>query len=169
MDKKLKEAFLSALEKQTALYKKLNDVIKSEQKILVSKDAKGLNAVINQKEEIIGSIKALELDKLSIFEKMAVSMGLKFGPELKLFDMLKKAGDEDASEIERGVAVLIKIAAETGRINAGNTVLMKNFIQYTGFIGALMEKSKVTDRPLYTPEGINNIKVDQKHTFDQKI
>lgn len=169
MNKQLQKNFVTAVKSQVELYKRLKQVLTGQEKILVLKDAKGLDETANKQEIIIAEIKKIEDEKKAVFADMAASVGLKYTPELKLQDVLSKAGDEDAAEIDRETAKLIILIEEIVALNSGNRKLMKNYLDFVKFSEKLRENFGKSAQPLYTPDGIINKETVIQSKFDQKI
>jgi hypothetical protein len=169
MDKQLTKGFVDAVKKQCELYVRLKQVCVSEQKMLMSKDARGLDDAAKKQEDILMEIHKCEIDKKEFFGKLAVNEGLKYTPELKLQDVLSKAGDGDALEIERETTKLILLMKESSVLNATNARLMKVFLDFTEFTTGLKARLENPVQPMYSSGGIINNAQLKKPQFDQKI
>jgi len=169
MDKQLKKGFIFAIMNQLELYGRLKTDSIAQQKILTSKNARGLDEIVKKQEKLIGEIRKNEDDKKALFEKMAVGLGLKYTPELKLQDVLALAGDEDAADIDRETAKLVILMEQNASLSLINARLMKNYLDFIKFSSDLKERIGNPAQTFYTPDGIINNKPEKKSKFDQKI
>lgn len=169
MDKQLKKSFLIGVKNQCELYTRLKQLELSRNTILISKDSRLMEGLVKKQEEIISEIRKIETEKKLIFEKIAGSLGLKFTPDLKLQEVLAKAGAQDAAEIERVMVILIGLMRETMAINSNNMKLMKNYLDFADFSAGLRAKAGNQVQSLYTQEGVVNNKQNVKPKFDEKI
>jgi hypothetical protein len=169
MDKQLKNSFVAAVKNQFELYGRLKALSSAQMKILSSKSTQGLDEIIKNQDNIISEIRRNENEKKTLFEKMALDCGLKYTAELKLQDVLLKAGHNDAAEIESETAKLLMAVRENAELNMNNARLMKNFLNFTEFTADMKARMENTVQPLYTPEGIIKSNTEKKPKFDQKI
>ncbi len=169
MDKKLTQAFVAAVKKQCGLYVRLKQAAVSEQKVLASKDGRGLDEIAKKQEDILKEIHGYEVEKKTLFEKMAADEGFKYTPELKLQDVLFKARDAEASEIEMETAKLIILMKENALLNANNGGLIKNFLNFREFTAGLRSRMENPVQQTYTPGGLVNNVREKQSKFDQKI
>ncbi|MEI7541648.1 MAG: flagellar export chaperone FlgN [bacterium] len=169
MDKQLKTSFIVIVKNQIELYNKLKILSIAEQKTLTTKEARGLEDIVKQKEILINAIKKQEDEKLVVFVKMAESFGLKYTPELKLQDLLSKAGSEDSVEIDKETTKLIILIKDIITLNVNNSRLMKNYLDFMKFTAELKAKIENPVQPIYNQDGIVKNAADKKSKIDQQI
>ncbi len=153
VNKGQKDGFIKAVKKQIDLYKGLEEVIKSEQAALKSKDINAMDGIVKKEEAAIKEIKKLEDEKLGIFGKMAADAGLKADEGAKLRDVLLKCGKDDALEIESAVACLMDVVRRVDAVNAGNARLLRDYVEYVEFMKMTKEKINNPVQTTYTPDG----------------
>ncbi|MBP7793258.1 MAG: flagellar export chaperone FlgN [Candidatus Goldbacteria bacterium] len=170
MKKQTKEKFLKIIDEQKKLYGSLKELIGTESKVLTDKDIKKIDGIIKQQDVIVFSIKKLEDEKNAIFNLMIEETGLPQSPLIKLKDVLERIDKNDAMEIEKAVVELISIVKEIASINAQNTNLIKNYVNYVDFVMKMKEKIEQPQTAIYTQNGNKKeIKADKDSKIDKTI
>lgn len=165
MKKQTKEKFINIIKEQKILYTSLKEIISIEYKALTDKDIKSIDEIIKKQNELMLSIKKLENEKSAVFDLLIEEAGLKKNPTIKLRDVLAKMDKKDAKEIENAILELISVAKETESVNAQNTNLIKNYIDYVDFVRNVKEKIDKPVQTTYTKDGekkLETIKKDSK-------
>lgn len=166
MKKQTIEKFINILKEQKILYGSLKEIISTEYKALSDKDIKSIDEIIKKQDGLISSIKKLEDEKSKIFNLLTEEAGLKKNPSIKLNDVLIKMDKKDAKEIENVVLELISVVKETQSVNAQNTGLIKNYIEYVDFVRNIKEKAEKPVQTTYTKDGAKKPEIIKK---DSKI
>lgn len=165
MKKQTKEKFINIIKEQKILYGSLKELISTEYKTLTDKDIKSIDEIIKKQDGLMLSIKKLEDEKSAVFDLFIEEAGLKKDPTIKLSDVLAKMDKKDAKEIENAILELISVVKETESINAQNTNLIKNYIEYVDFVRNVKEKIEKPVQITYTKDGerkLETIKKDSK-------
>jgi len=154
MDKAIKDGFIDIVNRQTALYKALEGVIKEEQDALSAGDIKKVDGIVKKEEAAISEIKELEREKYPLFSSMALACGFSKDSGVKLGEVLLKIGGDEAREIEKTVVGLLNAARDVESVNESNSRLLKNYAGYVGFVKAFKEKfGKKPVQESYTAKG----------------
>jgi len=167
--KAIKEGFLKEINAQKELYARLNPLIVEEQKALKDRDAAKIEGLVEKQEKLTELINAAEAAKMDMFEKLSVHSGFEKRSGAVLNDILKKLPAGDAKEIETAVSELIETVKETDALNSGNTHLIKNYMDYVGFVKNA--KNKTPENITYNANGVlkKENQPDNKPGIDTKI
>ena len=85
---------------------------------------------------------------------MVKETGFADSKNIKLSDVLGKIDKEDASSIEKAVTGLIDAVKKIDDINAKNTHMIKNYLEYLDFTKQMKDKlDKPAEATTYAPDG----------------
>jgi flagellar biosynthesis/type III secretory pathway chaperone len=171
MDKAIKDGFIDIVNRQTALYKALEGVIKEEQDALSAGDIKKVDGIVKKEEAAISEIKELEREKYPLFSSMALACGFSKDSGVKLGEVLLKIGGDEAREIEKAVVGLLNAARDVEMTNKNNALLLKNYAGYVSAVKMFKEKlEKKPEHETYTAKGaIKKEKTVDKSGIDRTI
>lgn len=144
------QALSAIIEKEYEQYKRVFDLVRQEQKILVNADIDALEGNLREQQAIICTINKLEVKRLREIEIIGVYLGV--APEkLKISNIAQNTPGElsrNLTDIERKFKSVLQ---EILKINKSNKFLINNSLQFIDkniqvFFGT------VEDKGLYSPE-----------------
>jgi flagellar biosynthesis/type III secretory pathway chaperone len=169
MNKELKDDYISTTRKQIELYTNLKNVITEENRALTANRLGArFNELVKNKEEMLDKLKGYEDRKKEILNGLLTEAGFSGGNH-KITDLLERSDKKDAGDVEKVLLELIKAIKEIHAPNSKNAVLIKNCVDYGGFVHRVREKINNKEQTLYTQEGVMKIPAERKTSFDSKI
>lgn len=165
----IKKDFIKAVGTQEALFRELRTTIDLEEKSLMKKDITSLDSIVAKEEEVLIRIEASEKEKNRSFAALVAAAGLGGVEDAKIKDVLLKIGDE-GREIEKALLSLVETVKLIDTANSKNIHVLKNFLEYTGFIKAAKEKIEHPVSTTYDSKGykkqekpeVKRINIDKK-------
>ena len=138
------------IEKEYEQYKRVFDLVRQEQKILVNADIDALEGNLREQQEIIRTINKLEAKRLREIEVIGVYLGV-VPEKLKISNIAQNTPGElsrNLTDIERKFKSVLQ---EILKINKSNKFLINSSLQFIDkniqvFFGT------VEDKGLYSPE-----------------
>ncbi|MFP4466736.1 MAG: flagellar export chaperone FlgN [Candidatus Goldiibacteriota bacterium] len=138
----VKDRFIKELNLQTDMYLELKELILEEQKALKSRNPEIIQELVRRQEELTEKINLAEKKKMELFAEISEKAGFAKDENAVLKDVLRRLAPEDANDIEKEVKKLLDAAKEADGLNAGNKHLIKNYMDYIGFVNNIRTKSQ---------------------------
>ena len=147
---KIKNDFINAVKKQEALYRELKEALNQEEKALSNKELGSLDSIILREEELLKKVESSEAEKKSALDALVAAAGLPVGSDVR--DVIAQIGAEGAA-IEKALIGLIEAVKPVHAVNSKNAHVLKNFLDYTGFIKEAKEKMGNPGTTTYNSKG----------------
>lgn len=158
---------IDILEKQRELYKKLLEIAKAKQPVLVKGNLAKLEEFIKQEEQIVVQVGKLEEQRSRVHQALANHFHFP-EPEITLSEIAAKVSAELSNKLSQVGDGLKDILNELKDVNNLNSVLIKQSLDYIEFTVNLI--TSMGETPSY-PEKPGEPKREQSRAriFDQKV
>ena len=130
---------LEVLEEGCALQKKLLEVVKKEQEVLIQNRVGELGDVVKKKADLILENQAFECKLAGVLRNIARFAGLE-EKEICISQVLSLFPEEMAFSIETLQNEIWEISAELQRVNQQNAILIKDALNYFNAVFALLTR-----------------------------
>ncbi len=131
---------LEVLEEGCALQRKLLEVVKEEQEVLVQNRVGELGDVVKKKADLILENQAFERKLTGVLHNIAKFAGLEEKEEICISQVLSLFPEEMAFSIENLQNEILEINAELQRINQQNAILIRDVLNYFNAVFALLTR-----------------------------
>lgn len=158
---------IEILDRQRELYRKLLEIARAKQPVLVKGDLAKLEEFTRQEEQIVVQVGKLEEQRSKIHQALANHFHFP-EPEITLSDIASKVSPELSDKLSQVGDGLKDILNELKDVNSLNNVLIKQSLDYIEFsvnvITSIGETPSYPEKPGESKQGQSKARL-----FDQKV
>jgi flagellar biosynthesis/type III secretory pathway chaperone len=159
---KLKEL----IARQTSAYGELLELSRSEKEAIIKNDVPKLNAIVEQEQKVLKTIKKLESERKELFSSFSEETGIE---KPYISDIIAMTAGPVGEELKATEEELESTAAELNRVNKINKMLIETQIQYSSFYMDLLA-GPVNTMETYSNSGrLNDKAAVSNRLLDQSV
>ncbi len=140
----------SILREQEFIYRRLIDLVRSEERVIIANDLPALDLIVAQKDKLAGDLDGLERRRVVWLDTFARERGLP--ADCSLLDVVDELGDSAAHALLEARARMTDLVFELAEQNRRNGLLITSVLRVlrrtVERVNALRD-----DRPAYSPTG----------------
>ncbi|MHB1167159.1 MAG: flagellar protein FlgN [Carboxydocellales bacterium] len=158
---------MNILDRQRELYRKLLEIAKNKQPVLVKGDLAAIEKFTKQEEKIVVQVGKLEEQRSRVHQALANHFHVP-EPEFTLSELASRVGTEVSDKLSQVGDGLKNVLSELKDVNCLNSELIKQSLDFIEFTVNLI--TNVEETPGYPEKpGESNREQPRARVFDQKV